>query len=347
MGGSSSKSNIYQEANMVNINRSDITAVNKKVNDLSTEVVMNQAKSCGQGLVQDATIKVKGVRTKGKFVFRNKVDQDSLMSFKCINATEISNEIGNKMQQELMNAVDTNVDQEALAKMASAAKAKAASGSLSVPWGSSESQNNLTQIVNNTNITDTKKVIKNIVENKISNSFKSDDVQKCFAQVNQNSDVAIMDIDAEEGVEIMNDVSQTTEMVTDCLQKTITDNKVIDDIADVMGVRIVEKTKQTGKSEQEAKSETESQKKGMIEETGGAIAEAAKGIGEGIGSILPDFNFGFGGMGSGASISIVLCCCLIIMAVVGFLFFGGDMMGTGAEQAGGAFLNQYSATSPF
>ena len=249
MGSSESKSTIKNENNTLIVNKSDIEIVNKQLNEMSTNVAVNNAKSCSSSVNLEQVIDFSGAHIKGDFNIgtdgkgnagKVSLKQENVATFKCVQSTTVANEIGQNMLNDMMAKIDSSVSNEALNKMVANADSKAETGALSF-GGSSNSESNVENINNYKSITETKKKLENIVQNSISSNFTADDAQECINQVNQKQGIDGSGALIEGSVNIANfEADQVSNIFAECVQKSNVGSKITTDIANNMGVEIKE-----------------------------------------------------------------------------------------------------------
>jgi len=343
MGGSSSKSNIHQEFNNLVVNKNDINILNEQINEIQVNTVMKEAQTCSASIVQDQNLKFKGIKSKGKLKFDLSQKQHSNLTFSCINASKARNDIANSMAQKIMGSLETSTSTEVLNKLGAIAATKAKSGSIAVPWGGSDSENNLTQIVNSTNITDNKKNIQNIVKNAIENTFTVDNVKSCINTVSNAQSMSFENIEGEE-IDFIIDQDQSARLLADCVNQSDVSQKLTSGLTQFFEIKTKDDTTTKMKSQAEAEATAETSRKGMFEELGEGIGSMFKGMGEGLGNIaggiMGALGLGaFAGMipalgpisGSSSSSSCMLIICVIIFFVLSRMGGGsseGDDMST-------------------
>lgn len=361
MGGSSSKSSVQQESNNLVVNKNDVNVLNQQLNTVQINTIMKEAQSCSAGITQDQLLKSKGMKSGGKLTINISQMQHSDLSFSCLNATTVRNDIANQMVSNIMQNLTTNTSADILNKMAQTVASKAESGSLVLPWGGSDAQNNLSQIVNSTNVNDNKKVIQAVVSNAIDNTFKVDNVKNCISMVGQAQAVVFEDTQGEE-IDFVVNQQQAAQLLTQCVNNNNVSQNITSGLMQVFNIAASDTSITKMETQSEATSETASQRKGLIEETGAALAGIIKAPIEAIGGVFS----GLGTVGKIFSILLVCVCCILIFGGVGLFLYkmltgssgessadveatsatdGNYNMTEGAQQ-GGYYGTIFSATSP-
>jgi hypothetical protein len=337
MGGSSSKSTVYQESNQLIVNKSDIDLLNKTMNQLQVDTIMKDAQKCSAGIAQDQLIELSNVETTGKISIGASQKQSANLTFSCVNQSKVRNDIVSKMINNIMEKLETNADTDILNKMAQVARTKATSGAISPPWGKADTKSDLTQKFNTTSVTDVRKNLKNIVENAVSSTFTVDNVKSCIASANNTQVQRYRNLKGE-SLDFFPSQEQAATVIADCINASDVSNKITSGLTKYLDIQVRDDTSTKSKTEGEQKAETEAKKKGVIDETGDAVASAAKGVGDGIGTAAKGIGDGignifrglfgsigkmFGGGTQGQLSSLVSsCCCLFIIILVALFYLG-------------------------
>jgi len=353
MGGSSSKSSIEQVSENLVVNKSDLNILNEQLNSVQVSTIMKEAQSCSAAITQDQLVKSKGLKSAGKLTIKIAQMQKSDLSFSCVNATKVRNDIANQMASNIMQNLETTTSADILNKLGSIAASKAESGALVLPGAGSMSQNDIKQIVKSTNVTENKKNISTIVKNVIDNTFTVDNVKKCIAMAGQAQAVVFEDTRGEE-VDFIVDQQQAATLITQCVNNNDVSQNLTTGLMQVFDIKAKDTSTVKTETQMEATSESVSKTKGLIEEAGGAIAGLIKAPFEAIGSVFS----GTGTIGQIVSVIILCICCILLLggAVLGIMkLMGGGSEDTsegtaegtaeGTGQEGGFYGRMYSPTS--
>jgi hypothetical protein len=356
MGGASSKSSISQEVDTLVVNKNEVNVLNEQLNTVQVNTIMKEAQTCSASITQDQLVKSKGLKSAGKLTINISQLQHSDLSFSCVNATKVRNEIANQMASNIMQNLETSTSTDILNKMGSLAASKSESGSLALPWGGSDTQNNLSQIVKSTNVTDNKKNISAIVKNAIENTFTVDNVKKCISMAGQAQAVVFEDTRGEE-IDFIVNQQQAASLITQCVNNNDVSQNLTTGLMQVFDIKAKDTSTVKTETAMEATSEASSKRKGLIEETGDALSNLIKAPFEAIGGAFS----GMGTIGKVISFILVCICCILVFGGIGYFvynkFFSGDSGDTGesgetgdvgqtGEQTGqGLFGMMYSPTS--
>jgi len=292
MGKSKSKTSITKELNQLTVNRSSINVVNEQMNDLSVDVTIDMAKMCSNSAVLTQLLEFEGATVGGDFVLKDvELVAEMNVSFECLQSGEVRNEMGNSMAKTLMESIQTSVDSEVLAQLETDASAAASTGLAAT--GSSTSKTDVKETINITSITENNKNFENIMHNAISNNFSNSEVQNCISSVNLQQGLKANGLRV--GGDVLIDgfkMNAVVDAYSKCIQDTQAASKIVNQIAEEIGIEIVE----------------EASSKSSVESTTTASSSA---VVSGLDSIMNPTSL--------ASCSIV---CIIVVGGVGAKYLG-------------------------
>lgn len=326
MGGGSSKSEntVTVEENTVIVNKTNMDFLNEEINNLMTETILNNAKNCSASLYNKQDFIVDGVTARGDINIMdiNQVQQSNV-NLSCIQENQTVNDVGMAAMSELYNQIDNNVSADLISQMDSQLAQESEKQSMSFDFGSSETNNEINQI-RDYHINNEKDInLRNVMHNEFMNKFTQSDLQECVAKTNNSQTAEFTDLVSTDGGVNIKTISQTqaAELMNQCIQNNETTTQVITDVMKKAGYELKVHDDTAVSTEATASLDAKSLQTGAISDTGGAISEAAQGIGQGIANIYSPFTEMFGNMANlvaGAMCFICCICCIgVILALVG------------------------------
>jgi hypothetical protein len=317
---SKAKNKIRNENNTLIVNRSSLNVVNEQINSNTSNVAVDNAKTCSSATNLSNEISFRGADIGGNLNIGASDDpnkdcsvelkQTAAVSFKCAQASSVRNDMATEMIKTMMNQMENSVSEDIMTqldnKAAATTKTEGGLGS-----SSSSSDNEVTNINNYQSVTETSKNIENIVKSSVESNFSVKDAQDCMNVVNMKQG-----FDAS-GARVAGDVNmcnfkatQVASIMGECIQKSDTGNKVMETVTTAMGVKIKEDVKKSSTMKAKTVTEATAETKGME---------------------LPDISL-FGGMG-GMSMSlapcVLICCCVCILICM--LSLGGGTASAGMQ----------------
>jgi hypothetical protein len=325
MGGSSSKSSVKMTNNTVAVNETDINYLNKTVNKVSTEAIVENAKSCSASIVQsqqqsygNIVVGSEGSATLGQ-------NQTAKLDFSCLQEDSVQMDLINKISESLKTQISDKANTAVLNKLSAAVASKSKSDSIGFPWGGSNAESSVDQEVNNYVSNKTKVNVENVIENSTFASFKSKSIQDAIAKVIQSQEIEAGNVTIMQGGTFLSTQEQRATLIVEVIQKAKIGQKVVTDLVKFAGLDL--KIEKTVKVENEMEAEATSE-------------SIQQGLGSFIGNLLK--MFGLAGLLASlpalSPISIGLCClccccccCLLLLMLLG----GGGfaMMGSGTPES--------------
>jgi len=284
-GDSKSRSNVTSNVTNLLVNQSDLNFLNSQLNDLSTDIVMNAAKTCSTTVYLQNLLDFSEATIAGDFVATGvNLSQLAEVSFGCVNTDTVTSEITVDMIDSMLASLNSSLDASAINDIENTSAAEASTGFLAT--GDTSSRSNLDQTLTNTIINEDTKNIQNVMENVIDNRMENNSIQECISNVQmiQGYDGERMTLGGSFYLEDYN-----SEQVSDTFGKCIQDSTFTNDITTAV-------TKELGME--------------IIDDVSMGTDNTVTNISESIA-----FSGGLFGMGS------LSCCLLMILCVVGVLFF--------------------------
>lgn len=335
----SSTSKISQKNETTIVNRSDIEIINENISENITNTVTNASKQCSAHTLGDQRIEIENIEAEGDINITDiNQEQDAALDFSCFQSSTVRNEAATNMVDTVMNALQNNFTAEILDQMDAKASATAKSEALSQP---ASANSEVEQVNVYTQVNENRKSIQNRIKKSVENNFKTEDLQKCVASVQNNQNVTIKDLKSRSGNVNIRAVSQkqATKAIASCIQKSDLGNKIATDLKNDIGLEVDESNsvKKTFTATATAESTAES--------TG--LATVFDSIGGMIGNILAGLGLAMlAPLAIPISIACCVCCCIIIIAIV-FMSMGGGGGEGESTQLGGVFLKHASYLNPF
>lgn len=330
MGGSSSQNTITNRNNTLIVDKSDIKVLNEQINNTSSNVAVEQAKSCSSETNISNMINLSHARIQGDLNIgtdgnnpSNKcsveLDSDVNVTFQCTQVSQVSNQMGISMIDTIMQQLQNNVSNDVLNDMNNIASAKAKAGSLSF-GGSSSTSNNVETINDYKSITETHKDLENVVRNSVEANFSSKDAQKCINKVNQSQGIDASGSFVGGNANICNFKSSVAANVfTSCMQESDIGNKITEDITRNLGITVTDTKSNTIENKTKSETTAESITTSVFEDIGTGIGNAIGGLFSlfGLGALIP-FAIPI------AAASCVCCCCVLVILLLSVGLLGGS-----------------------
>lgn len=346
LGGSSSSMNIRNENNTLVVNKSSLDAFTENINENITNVQMEGAKKCGSLNEIKNMINFDNADVEGDFVVDGAdLSQEALTSFHCIQNSEFNNAITSNILNAIMQDFTNITDNDIQNQLSNAAQQAASSGFGG--FGSSSSNTNITNINNYESLTEDHKKIHNITKNIMQNNVSMIDDQECLNKLQMTQGISAEGISVSGDVNISNfKSSQVLNSVSKCIQETTFTNKVVSELMNTLGVKVINDVSNSVTNETENDVKQDTRTDGIGDAVGDAasgigdgVGNAASGIGDGIGNVAAGIGEAFGnllGGGLGAicatlcaslALPMIVCCsllCCILLIFVLISSLGGS-----------------------
>jgi len=260
MGSAKSKSAVRNRIDQNIVNTNEINVLNEQINELVSNTTMNLANSCSAATGQIQRIDFSDCKAGGDIIIDDiKQKQLQIVSFDCIQASELNNDVSNGILNEMMAAIDTNFSTDAIAEMTSEAKASAKSGFIS---GRSRTDTSVDNDIQFSQVNRNRQDIQNVLKNHIANNYTVDVLNSCenaaqqkqivdFSACQAGGDIRITDIGQD----------QTQRAITDCVQNSGIANQIVTRTAQNLGLEV------------ETVAETKTKATSDARATGTAVAE--------------------------------------------------------------------------
>lgn len=357
MGGSESKSSVYQENNITMVNDTTISTLNETINTAIVNSTINTASSCSGSVQNIQRVDIGGITIEAGGRYEGGVTQDitSYLNFDCVQATDVRNTVSNELIAQIMEELEKTTDTDVMQQLNAVADSWAQTQSLPLSGGSS-STSDVETINNYEQYTTTNVNLENVVRNSFESNFTSNNMQSCITTVQNLQEVDVGGIVVGEDAEAIYTVEQNiaSDTIISCLQTQKIANDVTNQLAETLDITV--KTTDTTKVAQEAAAEATAaaESTGLIQDFGYAIGNVFEPFTDAFSDIFGDLGE-YGTLIAGASVfsssSSSCLCCLVILAIVGFAIMsmvgGGGAGGAGGSgMFGGKFELNVSTPSP-
>jgi len=359
MGGSKSHNTVTHKNSTLTVSNEDIKILNEQLNQTVTNVSMEQAKDCGQTLDTKNLIDLSdsvvggdiniGAGSNGEDCRTNLTTKQNA-TFSCIQASTITNDIGQQMMEQILQKLESGYTNDALNSMEDAANQSAAAGSMAIGSDSSTSNdvNTDNTFVSKTNIS---KNLQNVVRNAVTSNFSAKDVQNCMDEVNAKQGIDAHGAIVGGSVNICNYSSDIVQNIYGkCVQQSDTGSKITTDLVATLGLENKDTAESSSTNVNSTEVTQESKTTGPLQDLGTAFMDLGTGIGNAAGGLLS--FFGLGVLGPMASPISSICCCCIIMILMFTMMGGGgedsdDSSGvpSGVQSYGSYGYGQYGGTA--
>ena len=304
------------------INKTQIDVINQNISSHIANTLMKSAQSCAASNATSQSIDISNLHADGDVNLDLGQKSDVVLNFSCAQSNSTRTDIAQDLFSQMLNNLNQSNNSEMMGALEAAAKAKLESGFGS--WGSGAASSTSNNTVDYTNINDTHMNLQNVVKKSIENNFTSEDIKQCVSNLVGSQQLKAQYISAGGNINLSAKQDATMKSLTNCKQLQDASNNIITKVADVLGVEIINDNKSKGESIMSGKADSDTVAKGPFESIGEGIASAAKGIGEGLSSVLSALTSPW--MISGI-VSCVMCCICVL--VIAFMFMGGSDSNTG------------------
>lgn len=256
-GNSKSRSTIKTVNNQNFITKNELNSINDKLTNISSETMIDTSKNCSNSTVLQNVIDFSDSIIKGDFTMDNvKLDQSSLTSLNCVQASEARVDVASALITTIMEELNTNTDTSVLSQMDNQAESAANLGLFA--FGNTDSKSNVNQTINTNVLNENTKNLQNLVETVVSTKVTEQDMQECINKVNQIQGIDASGAIIGGSVNISNYQSaQVASNVSDCIQTSTMISSMTQDIADTLGIQIVDEASTTTESQQAGTSVSE------------------------------------------------------------------------------------------
>ncbi|AYV76892.1 MAG: hypothetical protein Barrevirus3_12 [Barrevirus sp.] len=302
MGNSHSTATL--ESNTVVINQSDINVLNKTVNNITMNLMIDNAKSCGASILQSQDIGV-GNLTVGR---GTKVDigqeQTAKMNFTCLQKDNVQVDIINKIADTLKQQLNNSANTDIINKLQANVQAKTQDQWASFPWANASANTDVKEKINTYVKNNTKVSLNNVIENATFATFKNTNVQDCLSKVIQSQKQTFGSITAEDGATLSLKQQQSTDLLAQCIQESNIAQSIMTDVIKFADLNLQIKKDTNVDNSMETVQEAEATKQGFF---------------QGVSGFFTGIFGSYAGIASAICVILALCLCFLLI----MLFFFG------------------------
>ena len=349
MGANKSKNLTKNQNNQYITNESVINILNENMLSAAISSMTKVLNSSYSIVDLRNAIVIQGQVFKGKTTITTKQNNVAAVNFTSNTVDTLVNEIRTDVVNEMVSEIVSNIDTDVLNDMVSEAATKLTSG-----WGSTSFANSdvsETETINNLSVNNTSETnLKNILNLCVSNEIYTEKINDCISDTRLRNELDVINNTFEGDVDFVLEQNNTVNTLTNCAINNSTMESIINTFSSLADIQ-VEDTKET---EVEQKSVSKSTFEKEEQGVGGAVGEAAEGVGKGAGQVLESGGKAvgeaaggisegisnlFGGYGYYVSIACSICICIIlIIAIIGIAYVltseqGGKNIGMIANTA--------------
>jgi hypothetical protein len=229
------------------VNSTDIDLLNEQINEYTTNVMMQDSKSCSSSLFADQNITFSNIQTEVDFNVSD-IDQfmDTVTSFDCVQASSIQNDVAQEFQSTVLSNIDTNYDSSVITDMLASATSSADASGLLAPSADATSVSKNVQTTNIDN--DTKISLSNVIRNSFDNNFTSETIQDCINTASLSQDITFSNISTGGNLNVSGlsqDMAAT--VIAECTQMTDAISEATSSVVTALGATV--ETTSTTKAE--------------------------------------------------------------------------------------------------
>ena len=313
-GGSTASTSMTQNNLLIQQNNVNIETTNI-VNSISN-TIYSAAATCGANANASQIATLSNLSASGDVTLDIGQNQQVQLNFSCLQTDTLRSAAANNIANQLSADVATIASSQIQSQLDAIAATKEQSGFASWGQGASSTADNTT--INYTQNTTSNVNLANAIQQSITNNFSSSAVQNCISQMTGNQNIFIDNVTAGKNITFVGTQKQALKSLSTCQQFQDSANNIISTLLNGLdvGVITVSETKTETKAESNASSETNNS--GAFESIGTGLATAARGIGDGVNSILGGISgiIDSATLGYLASAFIIFCCCFIFLGFV-------------------------------
>ena len=309
--GSSAKSNINIQNDVLQVDKNSIKLMQDQVNSLIVNEVNKQSQQCSGGVYNSNQVEVVNTNFINDFNFNSDQTNEAYVSFSCVNSANVVSNVSRNMISSLMADLQTNSNQSAIAKMAAVASSEQTQGFGSILNPPSDSEANINFKNTYNQLHETNKQIINKVANTLQKNFSSDVVANCIASISNTNGVVIKGVTAK-NANIMIKQKNAATLIAQCIQNSGISTKITDSLTNAFGIKTVDSGTQGASTDGNASATSKSENRGFFESlysifgsTGGIIGCIAVCCIICIISIVVLFIARSGGMGRGGRVKSI------------------------------------------
>lgn len=307
MGGSESKSQstVKQSYESLTVNKSDIEILSQQMNDTIVNAIIKNANQCTSESINLQNVELIGLRSSGKITIGVTQKQQAVLNFKCVNETNIRNEMVISMVKTILGNIERTNTTEMLAKLESQAKSQSEVQFAPSFGNTMETKSNVEQDIKLKTINENYTNLRDIVINKVENNFNVDTIQNCLTRVRNEQRVIAKDIFSGQEIEVLIEQEQASQIIADCINKASIGNMVLNEIASTLDIQVKEENTTKSETDAAAVATAESKQKGILESAGSFV--------ESIGTAIGNIFSGIFNNPNAVIASVAICICFFIL----------------------------------
>lgn len=305
MGGSSSKTTLKKELDMLTVNRSTLNLMSKQLNDMVITATINNASSCTSEIINSQEIEIVDVYVEGTANMDIVQEMRASLSFDCVNVTHVRNEVVKSMISSIIGNLERTTSTDILAELETKAQTKAESQFNPLDFGGTSSETNTDELIKIRTINENMTNIQDIVENVIHSTFTSNTVNKCVTTVRGNQSFKLRNTNAGTfNFTIKQDIAK--DLLSKCVNDTNIGNTINTAMTKVMDIAIKEDVSTTSDVKSTTDVETTALSKGIFEGVGTMVENIGNAISNVMGGIIGPY----------AAVCGLVVICLAIICIV-------------------------------
>jgi hypothetical protein len=337
--GNKTSTSIYQKNSVLYVNKKDIDNLQENITSSTANTVMKIVQNASQNTGISQTINISNI-TADVFDVKNISNDIKLnLKFDSKQATEMQASIMNTAYQSMITAINNSTDLKTKQKLEANATTsdEEKKGFLAIPSLPKDVKTNITQINDIKTILQTNTHTKNIMKKAIALNFKSENVSNCLQQYSSSQTINLTNIHVKKLTidNVRNEIVNT--FTANCVQVGKMVSNTVNDLADTLGVRVVNDDKNT--ADQGSKGKGTTKKKTDSEGIFGGI--------KAITSMISNIFKGFGKMITMAIIAViaifVICLCSCSLSLGGGYIFNNYAQSDAGRETMGSLIQQYNS----
>jgi hypothetical protein len=258
-----SSSSATQIVNQSIINRNTLDAINDSTTKSITDAIMKTVATNAASSSKVAEINIGSIRADqpGSVVsgINITIEQNTVLTQEVVNESLQQNNINTEMAIAIVNDIKSKLDNEQIAKLVSQAEAKQEVSGFALTGGNTAASNVYNRM-DLSQVNETTRRFVNVVSNTIEQRSSTFDTKSCIASDVAQAVIELNDITATNGGRVENinlSINQTSQLISQCVFKTIQDSQITQKIAENFGLKIVDETTNKQTAEGEAKAKTD------------------------------------------------------------------------------------------
>ena len=271
MGNNSTRSYSEQIVNNKVVNENELKSIVEQSTNASTENIMKSVMNSAAASSQSAAINIGMIRASGPNSvvsgIRGTISQESTVTLDVLQKSIQNNEINTELATQIISNVTSQVNNDQMTKLVSEASADQSVSGLALTGGNSSDAT----VINKMNSDIKNRVNRefvSIVNNVITQKAETLDYKTCIANDMKSAVINIAGIEATKGGTVENiglEINQVSNVLNKCIMNTAQSAKVMNAIANALGMEIRDETTNKQTAEGEATSSAKQTITGMFD----------------------------------------------------------------------------------